>query len=330
MKLVILDGYTVNPGDLSWQGLEKFGALTVYPRIPGDDKPSVIEAIGDAEIVLLSKTPITSDILAACRNVKYIGVLATGYNIVDLEAAREKGIPVTNIPVYSTNIVAQFVFALLLEICHHAGHHDSVVREGAWSHSLDFCFWDFPQIELFGKTMGIIGYGCIGQATARIATALGMRVVVNTPHPPDTGAEATGANEATGAIEFMGLDELYAQADVISLHCPLTSETRGMIDKNAIAKMKNGVILINASRGPAVNEQDLADALNSGKVFAAGVDVVSVEPISEDNPLLTAKNCFITPHIAWASIESRRRLIDIAVNNIAAFLAGAPVNVVNP
>ena len=320
MKIVVLDGHAANPGDIGWEGFERLGELRVFPRIPGNEKGAIIEAIGDAEIVLTNKTLLTADVLAACPGIKYIGVLATGYNVVDLGAARERGIPVTNIPAYSTDAVAQFVFALLLEICHRAGHHDRIVKGGAWTNSIDFCFWDSPQIELSGKTMGVVGFGRIGQKTARIAKAFGMNVIVNTSHPDDPGKDPA---------EYVSLDELYARANVISLHCPLTDATKGMIDKDAIAKMKEGVIIINASRGPLVAEQDLADALDSGKVYAAGVDVVSAEPIAADNPLLTAKNCVITPHIAWASIESRRRLMGIAAENIAAFLAGAPVNVVN-
>ena len=320
MKIVVMDGHTGNPGDLSWEGLERLGELTVYPRTPHHDKPAIIKAIGDAEIVLTNKTPVTAEVLEACPNIKYIGVLATGYNVVDLEAAKARDIPVTNIPAYSTDTVAQFVFALLLEICHHAGHHDRAVKEGAWTRSIDFSFWDYPQIELAGKTMGIVGFGRIGQATARIAKVFGMRVIVNTPRP--------GAVK-DASIEYVSLDDLYGQADIISLHCPLTPATQGMINKGSISKMKDSVILINASRGPLVVEQDLADALVSGKIYAAGVDVVSVEPIREDNPLLKVDNCIITPHIAWASIESRQRLMDIAVNNVAAFLDGVPINVVN-
>ena len=316
-----MDGHVLNPGDLSWVRLERLGVLTVYPRIPGNAKDSVIEAIGDAEAVLTNKTPITIDILAACPGIRYIGVLATGYNVVDLDAAKALGIPVTNIPAYTTDAVAQFVFALLLEICHRAGHHDRIVKEGAWTRSVDFSFWDSPQIGLSGKTMGIVGFGRIGHATARIAKAIGMHVIVNTPKP---------VSEEGFPVEFVTLDELYSRADVISLHCPLTSETQDMINKESILRMKDGIIIINTSRGPLVNEQDLADALNSGKVFAAGVDVVSFEPIRGDNPLLTAKNCIITPHIAWSSKESRQRLLDIAVKNLSAFQSGTPINVVNP
>jgi len=320
MKIVVLDGHTENPGDLSWEGFEKLGGLVVYPRIPGNGKPDIIKAIGDAEIIITNKTPITADILESCPGVKYIGVLATGYNVVDTEAAKTKGVPVTNIPTYGTDAVGQFVFALLLEICHRVGHHDRAVKEGRWTSSIDFCFWDYPLIELAGKTMGIVGFGRIGQTTGRIAKAMGMNVLAYDAYQTAAGA---------GIADYVGLDELYARSDVVSFHCPLTLETKGMLDKNAIAKMKDGVIIINTSRGPLVVEQDLADALNAGKVYAAGVDVVSVEPIKADNPLLAAKNCVITPHIAWASKESRQRLMDIAVNNLESWMAGAPVNVVN-
>jgi len=320
MKIIVLDGNTANPGDLSWEGFERLGELRVYPRIPENGKASIICAIRDAEAVITNKVPITDDVLEACPSIKYIGVTATGYNVVDLDAAKTKGIPVTNIPAYSTDTVAQHVFALLLEICHHVGYHDAAVKNGAWTRSEDFCFWDYPLIELRGKTMGLVGFGRIGQKVAEIAKTFGMGVLAYSP-----GKSAMGSGNA----EYAELDELYARADIVSLHCPLTEGNKGMIDKNAIAKMKDGVIIINAARGPLVNEWDLSDALNSGKVYAAGIDVASVEPISEDDPLLTAKNCFITPHIAWASKESRQRLIDIAVNNLKAFLDGDPVNVVN-
>ena len=320
MKIVILDGYTENPGDLSWEGLENLGELIVYPRIAGNAPSDIIKAIGDAEIVITNKTPITAEILNACKGIKYIGVLATGYNVIDTEAAKSNGIPVTNIPTYGTDAVSQFVFALLLEICHHVGHHDKAVKDGKWTTGIDFCFWDYPLIELSGKTMGLIGFGRIGQTTGRIAKAMGMNVLAYDSFQNDTGAEIA---------TYVSLDHLYAESDVISLHCPLTPESTGLIDKTAISKMKDGVIIINSSRGPLIAEQDLADALNSGKVYAAGVDVVSIEPIKEDNPLLTAKNCFITPHIAWAPKESRQRLMDIAVNNLQAFLDGKLENSVN-
>jgi len=317
MKIVVLDGYTENPGDLSWAQLEELGELTVYDRTPAD---KVIERIGDAEIVLTNKTPITGETMQACPNMKFISVLATGYNIVDCAAAKERGIPVCNVPTYGTASVAQFAIALLLEVCHHVAHHDRAVHEGRWESNPDWCFWDYPLIELAGKTMGIIGLGRIGQATARIAKALGMRVIATDSVHSEAGAQAA---------EYVELDALLAQSDVIALHCPLFPETQGIINKNTIAKMKDGVIIINNSRGQLVVEQDLADALNSGKVYAAGLDVVSTEPIRGDNPLLSAKNCIITPHISWAPKESRMRIMDTSAENLRAFLAGSPINVVN-
>lgn len=317
MKIVILDGYTENPGDLSWEGFENLGDLTVYDRTPIE---KTIGRIGDAEIVLVNKAPITRETIEACKNIKYIGVLATGYNIVDIEAAGERGILVSNIPTYGTDAVGQFAIGLLLEICHHIGHHSQAVKEGRWENNPDWCFWDYPLIELAGKTMGIIGLGRIGRTTGRIAKALGMNVIAYDEYPSDEGREIA---------QYMDLDRLFENSDVICLHCPLFPSTQGIINKDTIAKMKDGVIIINNSRGPLIVEQDLADALNSGKVYAAGLDVVSVEPIRSDNPLLRAKNCIITPHISWAPKESRQRLMDIAVENLKAFLKGNPINVVN-
>ncbi len=318
MKIVVLDGYTENPGDLSWEAFEKLGELTVYDRTPAD---KIIERIGDFEAVITNKTPITKETLSACPNVKYIGVLATGYNIVDTIAAKENGIIVANIPTYGTAAVGQFAIALLLEICHHIGHHSQAVHDGRWQKNDDWCFWDYPLIELANKTMGIIGFGRIGQITGKIAKAIGMNVIAYDEHPNDEGK---------AIADYASLDELFAKADVVSLHCPLFPSTEGIINKNTIAKMKDGVIILNNSRGPLIVEQDLADALNSGKVYAAGLDVVSSEPIKADNPLLKAKNCLITPHISWAPKESRQRLMDIAVNNLEAFAKGSPLNVVNP
>ncbi|MGB4440244.1 MAG: D-2-hydroxyacid dehydrogenase [Sedimentibacter sp.] len=317
MKIVVLDGYTENPGDLSWEGLEKYGELVVYDRTPEN---KIVERIGNADAVLVNKVPISKETLDACKNVKYIGVLATGYNIVDVEAAKEKGIPVCNIPTYGTAAVGQFAIALLLEICHHVGHHAQAVQEGRWENNADWCFWDYPLIELSGKTMGIIGFGRIGKMTGTIAKALGMKVIVYDNYPNVEGKSIA---------EYVELDELFAQADVICLHCPLFPSTQGIINKDSIAKMKDGVIIINNSRGPLIVEQDLAAALNSGKVYAAGVDVVSTEPINGDNPLLSAKNCIITPHISWAPKESRQRLMDVVVDNFTAFVKGEPTNVVN-
>lgn len=320
MKIVVLDGYTENPGDLSWDELAKYGELTVYDRTSLTDEKEIIERIGDAEAVYTNKTPISKNVIDACPNMKFISLLATGYNVVDYEYAKEKGIPVTNVPTYGTASVSQFSIALLLEICHHIGHHSDSVHAGNWANCIDWCYWDYPLIELEGKTIGIIGFGRIGQQEGRIAKALGMKVLASDPYPNDFGREIA---------EYVDLDELYARADVISLHCNLTPENTGMIDKNAIAKMKDGVILINNARGQLINEQDVADALNSGKMGAAGLDVVYTEPIKADNPLLKAKNCIITPHISWAPIESRQRIMDCAVENIKAYVAGAPINVVN-
>ena len=321
MKIVVLDGYTENPGDLSWEGLEQFGEVTVYDRTPLNDEAEIRKRIGDAEVVYTNKTPLSAATIAAAPNLKFISVLATGYNVVDVAAAKEKGIPVTNIPTYGTAAVGQFAIALLLEICHHIGHHSKTVHEGKWENCEDWCYWDYPLIELAGKTMGIIGFGRIGQATGRIAKALGMKVIANDQFESEAGKEIA---------EYVDRETLFAQADVIALHCPLFPSTEGMINRENIAKMKDGVIILNNSRGPLIVEQDLADALNSGKVYAAGLDVVSTEPIKGDNPLLKAKNCFITPHISWAPKESRQRLMNIAVDNLKAYVDGAPVNVVNP
>ena len=317
MKIVILDGYTENPGDLSWEELAKLGELTVYDRTPAEE---IIPRIGDAEIVITNKTPITRATLEACPGIRYIAVLATGYNVVDIAAAKEKGIPVSNVTTYGTAAVGQFAIAMLLEICHHVAHHADTVHAGKWNACIDWCYWDYPLIELDGKTMGIIGFGRIGQTTAKIAKAMGMKILAYDNFQSESG-------RAIG--EYVDLDTLLAQSDVISLHCPLFPETQGIINKDTIAKMKDGVILLNNSRGPLLVEQDVADALNSGKIYAAGLDVVSTEPIKNDNPLLTAKNCIITPHISWAPKESRQRIMDCTVSNVAAFISGNPINVVN-
>ena len=317
MKIVILDGYTENPGDLSWEAFEALGEVTVYDRTP---KEMIVERIGDAQAVITNKTPMTRQTLDNCPSIRYIGVLATGYNVVDTGAAKEKGIPVTNIPTYGTTAVAQMVFALLLEVCHHVGAHSQAVKDGAWSRNPDWCFWNYPLIELAGKTMGIIGFGRIGQAAGKIAKAFGMEVLAYDQYPNDAGRQIG---------EYVSLDELYARSDVISLHCPLFPETTGMINKESIAKMKKGVIIINTSRGPLIVEEDLAEALHQGKVYAAACEVVSTEPIRPENPLLGCYNSILTPHIAWAPKESRSRLMDIAAQNLKAFIDGAPVNVVN-
>lgn len=318
MKIVVLDGYTLNPGDLSWEGFKKLGEFITYDYTPAAE---VISRIGDADIVLTNKTPITREILDNCPTIRYIGVLATGYNIVDVDYAKLKGIPVTNIPAYSTLAVTQLVFAHLLNICHHVAHHDAAVKAGRWQESGHFSFWDYPLIELAGKTMGIIGFGQIGQSVASIANGLGMKVLAYSPRPK-THLEKEN-------LKCSDLETLFKTSDVISLHCPMLPETRHIINKDTLKKMKDGVILINTSRGPLVNEQDLADALNAGKIYAAGIDVVSAEPIQSDNPLLTAKNCFITPHIGWAPKETRIRLMQMAVDNLKAFSEGKIINAVN-
>lgn len=316
MKIIVLDGYTENPGDLSWEGLERLGELIVYDRTSLTDEGEIIARIGNADAVYTNKTPISRETMNVCPNLKYIGVLATGYNVVNVEAAKEKGIVVTNIPTYGTAAVSQMAIALLLEICHHMAHHSDAVFEGRWTSNQDWCFWDYPLIELADKTMGIIGYGRIGQNTGKIAKAFGMRVI---------------AFDAFVQVEeSVDLNTLFAESDVIALHCPLFPATEGIINKDNIARMKDGVIILNNSRGPLIVEQDLADALNSGKVYAAGLDVVSTEPIRADNPLLKTKNCIITPHISWAPKESRQRLMDIATANLEKYLKGTPVNVVNP
>ena len=321
MKIVVLDGYTENPGDLSWDELGKLGELTVYDRTSLTDENEAIARIGDAEVVFTNKTPITKKVIDACPGMKFISLLATGYNVVDCVYAREKGILVTNVPTYGTASVSQFSIALLLEVCHHIGHHDASVHAGNWANCVDWCYWDYPLMELEGKTIGIVGFGRIGQAEGRVAKALGMNVLAYDIYPNDSGREIA---------EYVDLDTLYARSDVITLHCNLTPENTCMINKDSIARMKNGVILINNARGQLINEQDVADALNSGKMGAAGLDVVYTEPIRADNPLLKAKNCIITPHISWAPRESRQRIMDCAVENVNAYLAGQPIHIVNP
>lgn len=321
MKIVVLDGYTLNPGDLSWEGFEKLGEVTVYDRTDIENENEIVERIKDAEIVLTNKTPITANVIDRCRNISYIGVLATGYNVIDCRAADKRGIPIANIPSYGTDAVGQFAIAMLLEICHHVAAHSQAVYEGEWTHNKDWCFWKYPLIELAGKTMGIIGYGRIGQATGRIAQALGMKVLACDAYQnPDLVSDT---------CSYAELDRLLATSDVIALHCPLFPETEGIINKENIKKMKDGVIILNNSRGQLIVEEDLADALNRGKVYAAGLDVVYTEPIREDNPLLKAKNCFITPHISWAPKESRQRLMKLALDNLQAYLQGRRQNIVN-
>lgn len=316
MKIVVLDGYTENPGDLSWQLLEQLGQVTVYDRTDPADEALIVARLGDAQVAVTNKVPITRRVMDSCPHLQYIAVLATGYNVVDCAEARRRGIPVSNVPSYGTYAVAQFAIGLLLETCHHIGLHSQGVQAGRWSQSADWCYWDRPLIELAGKTMGIIGYGRIGRQTGRIAAALGMEVLAYSPHPGDDPV-------------YVSLEQLYARSDVIALHCPLTPETREMINRESIGKMKDGVILLNNARGPLIVEQDLADALNRGKVYAAGLDVAETEPISPDSPLLQAKNCLITPHISWAPVECRRRIMECTAANIRAFAEGKPQNVVN-
>ncbi|MFV0321938.1 MAG: D-2-hydroxyacid dehydrogenase [Alphaproteobacteria bacterium] len=320
MKIVVLDGYTENPGDLSWEPLKALGDVTVYDRTAYAEDPLIAERIGDAEIVVMNKTPISKETIDKCPNIKLIAVLATGYNVIDYAYAKEKNIPVVNVPTYGTQIVGQYAVGLLLEICSHIGHHSQTVREGKWTTHEDWCYWDYPLIELANQTVGIIGLGRIGQSSAKILNAMDMKVIAY---------DAYQSEEGKKLAEYVELDELLAQSDIIFLHCPLFPETENIINKDTIAKMKDGVIIINNSRGQLIAEQDLADALNCGKVYAAGLDVVSAEPIHKDNPLLTAKNCMITPHIAWAAKASRQRIMDATINNIQAFLDGAPTNIIN-
>lgn len=318
MKIVVLDGYTLNPGDLTWDGLRKLGSLEVFDRT---DKDDILKRIEDADIVFTNKTPLSKESIDSCKNLKFIGVLATGYNVVDIDAAKDRGIPVSNIPTYGTKSVSQFAIALLLEICHHIGEHSRAVKNGEWTNNKDWCFWNYPLIELDQKTMGIIGFGRIGQQTAIIAQSLGMNVLAYD--------EYQNPNLENETCKYASLDELFANSDVITLHCPLLQSTEGIINKDNIAKMKDGVIIINNSRGQLIVDEDLRDALNSGKVAGAACDVVSTEPINDDSPLFDAKNIIITPHISWAPKESRERLMNIAVSNLKAFVDGKPVNVVN-
>ncbi len=315
MKITVLDGFAINPGDLDWGILEQFGTVTVYDRTDSDEES--IARIADSDVVLVNKTPLPASVIEACPSIKLIGMLATGYNIVDVNCARHHGIPVCNVPCYSTNAVSQFAIALLLEVCHHCGRHNILVHEGAWTSCQDFCLWTTPQMELAGKTLGIIGYGRIGRQTAKIAEALGMKVIAySRRHNSDA--------------DYVDLDTLLREADVISLHCPLFPETAGIISRENIAKMKDGVILINTARGGLIDEQAVADALASGKFRAAAVDVTTVEPIRKENPLLSAPNCIITPHMAWTPIEARRRLLNTVRDYIKAFSESNPIHVVNP
>ena len=317
MHIVVLDGYAANPGDLSWEEMKQLGECTIYDRTSPEE---VQERAQGAEILLTNKTVLNAETINALPSLRYIGVLATGYNIVDTEAARVHGVTVTNIPAYSTDSVAQMVFAHLLNICQQVQHHSEEVHKGRWSSNPDFCFWDTPLIELRGKKMGIVGLGHTGSRTARIAISFGMEVYAYT---------SKSAFQLPHEIKKMEMDELFAECDIISLHCPLTPDTREMVNVYRLSLMKPTAILINTGRGPLVNEQDLADALNSGRIYAAGLDVLSQEPPRADNPLLTARNCYITPHIAWASTAARERLMQIAVENVKAFIEGKAINVVN-
>ncbi len=318
MKIVVLDGYTLNPNDLSWKNLEALGETVIYDRTENED---IISRIGDAEIILTNKTPLKEETLKACPNLKYVGVLATGYNVVDIDNAKKHGIVVCNIPTYGTTAVAQFVFALLLELCHRVGHHSQRVTEGAWSSSIDFCFWDYPLVELYGKTIGIIGFGRIGHQTSLVARGFGMKVLAF-----DSYINKEWEKEG---VKYVSLDQLLKDSDVISLHCPLFPETEKIINANTLSKAKDGVKIINTSRGGLIDEDALYKALESGKVSGAAMDVLAVEPPVGPNKLFTHPNCIITPHIAWAPKESRQRLMDIAVDNVKQFINKTPNNVVN-
>jgi glycerate dehydrogenase len=323
MKIVVLDGFTENPGDISWEPISSQGEFAVYDRTsfdPNDIVP-IVERAKDAEVIFTNKTPITKAVIDQLPKLKYVGVLATGFNVVDVDYAKEKGILVSNIPTYGTAAVAQYAAALLLEMCHHIGEHSERVLNGDWQNNDDWCFWNHPLVELADKTIGLLGFGRIGQAFAKVAQALGMKALVYDVYQ-DKALES-------GTLKYADLDTVLKESDVISLHCPLTADNTGMINAANIAKMKDGVMIVNTSRGPLINEKDLADALNSGKVAYAAVDVVSAEPIRPDNPLLKAKNMIITPHIAWAPKESRIRLMEIAAENLRQCIAGNPVNIVN-
>jgi glycerate dehydrogenase len=318
MKIVILDGSTLNPGDLSWKHFFTLGEVILYDRTPYE---KILERAGGADVLITNKTPLSEEIMKSLPDLKYIGVLATGYNIVDTAAAKERKIIVTNVPSYSTMSVAQLTFALLLELCHHVQKHSDSVMLGKWAESVDFCYWDFPLIELSGKTLGIIGFGNIGKKVADIATVFGMNIIAASKHQTDQSARKN--------FRRAEVNEVLEQADIVTIHCPLLPETKGLINAGSFKRMKRSAFLLNTSRGPIVVEQDLADALNNGIIAGAGIDVLSIEPPAKDNPLFMAKNCLITPHIAWATKEARVRLMDIAVNNLAAFINGKPINVVS-
>ena len=318
MKIVILDGYTLNPGDLDWEGLKKLGEFVVYDRTPADQ---VAERAAGAEILFTNKTPVSEDVINQLGSLKFIGVLATGYNIVHTEAARAKGIVVANVPGYGTASVVQMTFALLLELCLHVQRHSDSVMDGKWSRSADFCFWDYPLVELSGKTIGIIGFGHIGQQVGDVATAFGMNIIGNSRNRTDQSQRKN--------FKWADVPELLKQSDMVSIHCPLFPETKGLINKESLKLMKESAFLLNTSRGPIIVDEDLADALNNDGIAGAGIDVLSAEPPPKGNPLFTAKNCIITPHIAWATKEARARLMQTTISNLTAFLEGKPVNVVN-
>ena len=318
MKIVVLDGYTLNPGDLSWNGLKQLGDVVIYDRTPHD---KILERSIDAEVLFTNKTPLEGHVLEQLPSLKYIGVTATGYNIVNTEVAKQKGITVTNVPGYGTESVVQLTFALLLELCLHVQHHSDEVRSGKWSRSEDFSFWDFPLIELSGKTMGIIGLGNIGQKVAEVATAFGMNILAASRRQSDQSKRSN--------FQWADINVLLENSDVVSIHCPLVPETKGLINKESIKQMKRSAFLLNTSRGQIIIDEDLAEALNHDVIAGAGIDVLSVEPPPENNPLFKAKNCVITPHIAWATKEARERLMNIAVKNLAEFIAGRPMHVVS-
>lgn len=317
MKIVNLDGYTTNPGDQSWEWLEKYGEYTIYDRTAQNE---VVERAKDANALIINKTVITADMIDQMPELKYIGLQSTGYNVVDCAYAKKKGIVVSNIPAYSTNAVAQLVFAFILQITNKVTLHSDAVHSGEWCTCPDFCFWKAPLTELDGKTIGILGFGSIGQRVAKIADAFGMHIIAHTPHPK---------SKEFPDVRFTDLDTLLKESDIVTCHCPLTQQTEGIINKDALSLMKKSAILINTSRGPVIDDKALTDALNNGQIRGAGLDVLRVEPPTEDNPLLTAKNCYITPHIAWAGYETRVRLLSILEDNLKAFVSGNPQNVVN-
>ncbi|ATL47462.1 glycerate dehydrogenase [Chitinophaga caeni] len=317
MQIVVLDGYTLNPGDLSWESLFALGSVKMYTRTPPNE---VVERAKDADIILTNKVVLTAEMIEQFDHLKYIGVMATGYNVVDLAAANKRGIPVTNVPAYSSESVAQLTFALLLELCHHVGEHNTAVKQGEWTGAPDFSFWKYPLVELAGKTMGIVGLGNIGRKVAQLAQAFGMHIIAHHKHPERDRMEG---------VRFTSLEDCFQNADVVSLHCPLNDANKGFVNAGLLRKMKATAFLVNTSRGPLINEQDLADALKNNVIAGAAVDVLSTEPPVSTNPLLSSKNCILTPHIAWATKEARERLLGVLVDNITAFQSGKPTNVVN-